>query len=64
MRLRAKKRQKKMIPFIHNCPVHPQIDNFTNIKLAFLPPNTTSVILPIDQRIITTLKRYLKEQII
>lgn len=53
--------KKKIILFIDNCPAHPKIGNLTNIKLAFLPPNTTSVIQPIDQGIIKTLKSHYRK---
>lgn len=53
--------KKKIILFIDNCPAHPKIENLTNIKLAFLPPNTTSVIQPIDQGIIKTLKSHYRK---
>ncbi|GBP11407.1 Tigger transposable element-derived protein 4 [Eumeta japonica] len=50
--------KKKIILFIDNCPAHPQIQNLTNIKLTFLPANTTSVIQPIDQGTIRSLKSH------
>lgn len=55
---------KKIILFIDNCPAHPQIQNLTNIKLAFLPPNTTSVIQPIDQGVIKTLKNHYRRLLV
>ena len=45
--LRAQDR--KVVLLIDNCPSHPEIKNLTNINLIFLPPNTTSVIQPMDQ---------------
>ncbi|XP_061379926.1 tigger transposable element-derived protein 4-like [Danaus plexippus] len=58
---RLRNNKKKIILFIDNCPAHPKIENLTNIKLAFLPPNTTSVIQPIDQGIIKTLKSHYRK---
>ena len=42
--LDAKMRMKGMniLLIIDNCPAHPVIENLTNIKVASLPPNTTS----------------------
>ncbi|CAG5006804.1 unnamed protein product [Parnassius apollo] len=56
--------KKKIILFIDNCPTRPQIQNLTNIKLAFLPPNTTSIIQPIDQGIIKTLKGHYRKLLV
>ena len=39
---------RKVVLLVGNCPVHPEIKNLTNIKLIFLPPNTTSVLRPMD----------------
>lgn len=50
------KTQKKILLLIDNCPAHPNLDNLTNIKLVFLPPNSTSVLQPMDQGIIRSLK--------
>lgn len=38
------KKNRKIILVVDNCPAHPKIP-FQNIKLVFLPPNTTSVLL-------------------
>ncbi|XP_049516796.1 tigger transposable element-derived protein 6-like [Dermacentor silvarum] len=42
--------------FIDNCGAHGNITNLKAIYLEFLPPNTTSVLQPIDQGVITNLK--------
>ncbi|CAG9566413.1 unnamed protein product [Danaus chrysippus] len=59
-----RRHNKKIILFIDNCPAHPHIQKLTNIKLAFLPPNTTSVIQPIDQGIIKTLKSHYRKLLV
>ena len=49
-----------------NCSAHPQsaADRLSNIRLTFLPPNTTSIIQPCDQGIIRNLKTYYRAQIV
>jgi hypothetical protein len=51
------KENRKILLFVDNCSVHPFI-NLSNIKLVFLPPNTTSRLQPMDQGIIHCLKSY------
>ncbi len=49
-------RQKRKIALvIDNCPSHPHV-KLENIKLVFLPPNTTSKTQPMDQGIIQSFK--------
>ncbi|MCP3953123.1 MAG: hypothetical protein GY697_13035 [Desulfobacterales bacterium] len=51
-RLFAKKK-KHMAFVLDNCPAHPNLSpTLTNIKLIFLPHNTTSITQPMDQGII------------
>ncbi|CAG5058251.1 unnamed protein product [Parnassius apollo] len=66
MGLSANRKQKKIILFIDNCPAHPHIQNLTNIKLAFLPPCLVvrSVIQPIYQSIIKTLKGHYRKLLV
>ena len=42
---------------LDNAPGHPCIDH-PNVKVVFLPPNTTSLIQPLDQGIISTFKKH------
>ena len=46
-----------IILLIDNCSAHPNINEFlTNIKLVFLPPNTTSILQPMDSGVILNFK--------
>jgi len=46
---------RKILFFVDNCSAHPEIE-LSNIKLQFLPENTTSLIQPLDQGIIKSFK--------
>ena len=47
---------RKIALIIDNCPVRPTIGNLPNVRLIFLPPNTTFVSQPMDQGVIKCLK--------
>ncbi|XP_071041913.1 tigger transposable element-derived protein 6-like [Parasteatoda tepidariorum] len=47
-----KQRKRKILLFINNCPAHPSDLSFSNVKVQFLPANTTSYLQPLDQGII------------
>jgi hypothetical protein len=50
----------KCLLLLDNAPGHPQSvgDQFPEVKEVFLPPNTTSLLQPMDQRVIATFKHY------
>lgn len=50
-------KDRKILLLVDNCAAHPKTVNLKNIKLAFLPPNTTSELQPLDQGIIKVLKQ-------
>ncbi|XP_036364351.1 tigger transposable element-derived protein 1-like [Octopus sinensis] len=57
--------KEKRIPFkilliLDNAPGHPQniVDFDPNVTVVYLPPNTTSLLQPMDQGIIAIFKRY------
>jgi hypothetical protein len=57
--------RENYIPFrillvLDNAPGHPaHLDDFhPHVKVVFLPPNTTSLIQPMDQRVMTNFKAY------
>lgn len=44
---------REILLLVDNCAQHPDISSsLTNIKLAFFPPNTTSILQPLDQGVI------------
>ena len=47
---------RKVVLLIDNCMAHPEIKDLTNVNLIFLPPNTTSVLQPMNQGVIRSLK--------
>jgi hypothetical protein len=47
----------KVLLLIDNAPGHPDLEH-PNVKVVFLPKNTTSLIQPLDQGIISTFKSY------
>ena len=51
-----------IILLLDNCPSHPDI-KLSNVKLHFLPENTTSYLQPLDKGIITWLKNFHKRQL-
>ena len=52
-----------MLLFVDNAPSHPATE-LGNVKLVFLPANTTSKLQPMDQGIIQTMKlKYRKKQL-
>lgn len=48
---------------LDNCKAHPTDLNLQRIKLVFLPPNTTSVIQPLDQGIIKAFKCHYRKEL-
>ncbi|RXM29614.1 Tigger transposable element-derived protein 4 [Acipenser ruthenus] len=48
---------------VDNCSVHPSNICLTNIDLKFLPPNTTSIILPMDTAVVKNCKAHYKSRL-
>ncbi|XP_055910699.1 tigger transposable element-derived protein 4-like [Eupeodes corollae] len=55
------KQKETILLLVDNCPQHPNIDGLTSMKLVFLPPNTTSVLQPMDQGTIRSLKEHYRK---
>ncbi|XP_065662532.1 tigger transposable element-derived protein 4-like [Hydra vulgaris] len=55
---------KKVALLVDNCSAHPHIEGLSNISLIFFPPNTTSVLQPMDQGVIRSLKAHYRHKIV
>lgn len=55
---------RKILLFLDNACSHPQNIKLNNIKIIFLPPNTTSVCQPLDQGIIRNFKTFYRSLIV
>lgn len=53
---KMKTEKRKIVLFIDNCTAHSTIPKMENVKIEFLPPNTTSKLQPLDQGIIQSFK--------
>ena len=62
--LKFRQEKRSILLFLDNCPAHPIIDGLTNIKVAFLPPNSTSKLQPMDQGIIRSLKAHYRKKLL
>ena len=49
---------------VDNCTAHPHVSTLKNIQLEFLPPNTNSLIQPMDQGIIKNLKTLYRNELV
>ncbi|XP_012555218.2 tigger transposable element-derived protein 6-like [Hydra vulgaris] len=54
---------RKVALLVDNCSAHPHFEGRSNINLIFPPPNTTSVLQPMDQGVIRSLKAHYRHKI-
>ena len=54
----------KIALIIDNCPAQMSISNLTNVQIVFLPPNTTSILQPMDQGVIRSLKVHYRGRVV
>ena len=55
---------RKIALIFNNCPAHPAIGKLSNVRLIFLPPNTTCVFQPMDQGVIKCLKAHYRKRLV
>ena len=48
---KMRRQNRQVLLLLDNAPSHPKDKNVTNVKLMFLPANTTSMLQPVDQGI-------------
>lgn len=53
--------KRKVLLFADNCPAHPVVSGLKAVIVHFLPPNTTSVLQPMDQGVIQCFKSWYKK---
>ena len=57
--------ERKVALVIDNCPSHPHVINdLSAIDIIFLPPNTTSILQPMDQGVIRSLKAHYRTKVV
>jgi hypothetical protein len=55
----------KILHFLDQCATHPQDTSYLkNVKVVFFPPNSTSILQPLDQGIIRSFKHYYHKQLV
>ena len=57
-------KMRKIALIVDNCAAHTVSDRLTNIELAFIPPNLTSILQPCDQGIIHTVKAHYRSKLV
>ena len=58
-----KNQGRKILLFLDNCSSHPDVE-FSNVKLSFLPANTTSRLQPCDAGIIQAVKLHYRKKLV
>lgn len=58
------RKQCQIVMLCDNCAAHSDDIRLMNIKLVFLPPNTTSLMQPMDQGIIANFKRHYRSLVL
>ena len=58
-----KRQNKKVLLFLDNAPCDPDL-NMSNVRLIFLPPNTTSVFQPLDLGAIKTFTEFYRKRLL
>lgn len=61
---KMEKDNRRIALIIDNCTAHPEIGGLKAIDIFFLPPNTTSVLQPMDQGVIRSLKAKYRVKVI
>ena len=57
--------ERKVALVIDNCPSHPQVINdLSAIDIIFLPPSTTSILQPMDQGVIRSIKAHYRTKVV
>lgn len=55
---RMASQSRKILLFVDHCPAHPKdVGNFKNVQVEFIPANMTSILQPMDQGVVKTLKQ-------
>uniref|UniRef100_H3AJ53 HTH CENPB-type domain-containing protein n=1 Tax=Latimeria chalumnae TaxID=7897 RepID=H3AJ53_LATCH len=66
--LRSKRLPEKAVLLLDNCPAHPPAESLKtsdgNIKVFYLPKNTTSKIQPLDRGIIVNFKKAYRKELV
>lgn len=56
---------RKVILFLDQCAAHPKdVSHLKNVQVSYLPANTTSVLQPMDQGIIRSLKEHFRKKLV
>ncbi|CAH1967063.1 unnamed protein product [Acanthoscelides obtectus] len=60
------KQSKPVLLVLDNAPSHPDAESLTRdgFKVIYLPPNVTSILQPMDQSVIETMKRNYRKQLL
>ena len=59
-----RKNNRKIFLFLNNAPCHVINHDLLNIKLVFVPPNTTSKCQPLDHGVIHLFKCYYRQKLV
>ncbi|KAL4083749.1 hypothetical protein QTP88_029065 [Uroleucon formosanum] len=59
-----RKQHRKIIIFVDNCAAHNNPPTLSNVRIEFLPANTTSKLQPLDQGIIKNFKLLYRKEIV